>query len=340
MGGFFPFFLWAGEGGGRGVRGEQCSLTCARAILAQIVKMSIKGWEAFFKVIRFQPLHAPITEAWVGCIARPRNVWPPETSQMDLARGDLPTAQLVLRKIFVEEGAGIVSEPTLNLHHASPPEAQAWILRQLRGTKKRIHLKMFNHRLGVDEDETEDARKQFISELSHHLRVGTFASLHVWSPFPMPQELTESLCVSRGLRALGLRTNEHFDLGYPSLARALLSPTATQRIESFHTEIGCPELGIVHPSDSYMVCRVWDFLDIPSLHHLCLNLNGGSCLFNQIEALKSHLRRRAELGLAPLQVIELVCNYSLYPSLEPVVAAIAEVSPTTVVKVRQWSEGF
>ena len=60
--------------------------------------MSIKGWEAYFKVIRFQPVHAPIIEATVGQDGfQHPYVKEPGTSQLECVREDHPALQLVLR---------------------------------------------------------------------------------------------------------------------------------------------------------------------------------------------------------------------------------------------------
>ena len=229
-------------------------------------------------------------------------------------------------------GDCLTSEPTLYMSDDTLPMTQAWILCQLRGTNKRIHVHIINN-LAEDADEPEAGRTQFISELSYYLRAGTFASLHWMSSTPMPQEIIESICVSPSLRTLGLEAWGESDafayLEYESLLRALLSSTAAHAIESIPTDIW--PRGGTNTRDSDATFRAWDFLDIPSLKHLYLHLyDRGRHLFTQIEALKSRLRRRAQLGLPPLLTRELA-HYS-FLSLERVVAAVAEALPTIAVK--------
>ena len=138
--------------------------------------------------------------------------------------------------------------------------------------------------------------------------------------------------MSRGLRVLGLKFGGDYDAPvYPefaALARALAPPTATHSIESILTDIGNES----DPHANGTVCHIWDFLEIPPLKNLALDIfDSVQCLLTQIEVLKSYFRRRAQQGLPPLQTLEF-CRLPTCPSLEPVVAAIAEVSPTTAVK--------
>lgn len=294
--------------------------------------MSTKGWEAYFKAILFQPVHHPINQVYIAV-----HLW--SETPLDLVPEDLPTAQYVLRKVFVEEGTGLVSEPTLRLGRESKcVDAHTWALRQLRGTKKRVHLVLENNPENCWGD-----KEQFLSELAHQLSSGTFVSIDMIASFPMSVEIAVAISMSQGLRALSIShwpVDElpSFSYSYeeedsdgfeeyenvsqdPRLTDALLSPTATHTIESIETWI----------MGSHRVPRqYWGFLEIKSLKIMYLHAVP-ELSPSHISELKTHLLRRAQLGYPPIQTIDV--GYWREPrALRPLIVAVAEVSPTTVVK--------
>ena len=144
-------------------------------------------------------------------------------------REDLTTVQYVLRKMFVEEGTGLAPEPTLFLAGSTFAERDVWALRQLRGAKKRVRLSLEGNPMAYP----GTGRTQFIAELSHHLRSGTFVSLDLGDASPMCEEMAEMLSKSRGLRTLGLLSYQD-NREYNSLVRALSSPLATKDMETIY----------------------------------------------------------------------------------------------------------
>ena len=289
--------------------------------------MSTQGWDAYFKVIRFQPVHRRITTVSLGHVQdHGWDTTQPTGAALDLVRDDLLAVQYVMRKLFVEGGNGMVeSVSTLKLGGHTAAETQAWFLHELRGGKKRVRLELLDYS-GPGAFRTEGGESQLLSEVAHHLRSGTFVSFNLVSP--IPGEITEALSMSRGLRTLTIDSWSHTEAG-ASLARALSSPTATHGISTIRTEISNP----IPSLRSVVFCHLWDLLEVKPLKCLYLRLcdSARAEFFTQIVATQTHLRRRAQLGFPPLQTIELVCWHTL-PPIDPIVAAIAKVSPTTVVK--------
>ena len=276
--------------------------------------MSIKGWGAYFKVIRHQPVHSRITGLEIGQACAP--AWAPDADgqeALDRVRDNLPTAQYALRKMFVEEGNGICAHPHLHIYSDTPVETRAWILRQLRGSKRNDACMYFN--FGRVAGLSQPRQTLFCSELARLLQEGTFERLELGDPFPLPQEVPEALSMSQGLRALSLGEAWYYehDSECGDLAQTLFSPAATHSIERICVRMfgscGLPD----DDEDELLPCRVWDLLDIRSLKHLDLRLISGDCpyVFPHADAIGAKLRRRAQLRYSPLHTVTITPEHTL-----------------------------